>query len=88
MERIARIVWMNKLNNRYRQLLGLDDVWQVKSVDLSTESRRGLTSLEHQGGRFVCPDCSITFSTGSPTPRLQGLLTSARGNRLRLPHGS
>ena len=44
-KRIARIVCMNELNNHYRMLLGLDEAWPVKSVDLSMESKRVVISL-------------------------------------------
>ncbi len=38
---------MNKRNDHYRQLPGLDDAWPVKSVELTTESKRVVISLEH-----------------------------------------
>jgi hypothetical protein len=38
--RIARIDWMNECNRHCRALLGLQDGWLVKSLDLSIESKR------------------------------------------------
>jgi hypothetical protein len=37
---------MNELNNHYPMLLGLDDAWLVKAVDLSMESKRVVVSSE------------------------------------------
>jgi hypothetical protein len=33
-KRIARVVWMNERNDHYLMLLGLDEAWLVKSVEL------------------------------------------------------
>jgi transposase len=44
---------MNELNNHYRMLLGLDEAWLVKSVDLSMESKQVVIALEHRGGRLT-----------------------------------
>jgi hypothetical protein len=41
---------MKELNDHYRMLLGLDEAWLVKSVDLSVESMRVVIALEHRGG--------------------------------------
>ena len=51
---------MNELNNHYRMLLGLDEAWLVKSVDLSMESKRVVIALEHRGGSLTCPECGIS----------------------------
>lgn len=64
-KRIARIVCMNELNNHYRMLLGLDEAWLVKSVDLSMESKRVVIALEHRGG-------------SSDLPRMRYLLHASR----------
>jgi transposase len=59
---------MNELNNHYRMLLGLDDAWLVKSVDLSMESKRVVISLEHRGGRLTCPDCGVSCKRADTAP--------------------
>jgi len=59
---------MNELNNHYRMLLGLDDAWLVKSVDLSMESKRVVISLEHRGGRLTCPDCGVSSTRADTAP--------------------
>jgi len=59
---------MNELNNHYRMLLGLDDAWLVKSVDLSMESKRVVISLEHRGGRLTCPDCGVSCTRADTAP--------------------
>ena len=51
---------MNEPNNRYRILLGLDEAWLLKSVDLSMESKRVVIALEHRGGHLTCPECGIS----------------------------
>ncbi len=50
---------MNDLNKHYRLLLGLDESWQVKAVDLSMESKRVEITLERLGGRLSCPECGV-----------------------------
>ena len=50
---------MNELNKHYRLLLGLDESWHVKAVDLSIESKRVEITLEHLGGRLNCPECGV-----------------------------
>lgn len=47
---------MDALNLHYRQLLCLDDQWNVAAVDLSTEEKRVVISLEHTG-TVRCPHC-------------------------------
>lgn len=59
---------MNELNNHYRMLLGLDDAWLVKAVDLSMESKRVVISLEHRGGRLTCPDCGVSCTRADTAP--------------------
>ena len=59
---------MNELNKHYRLLLGLDETWQVKSVDLSMESKRVVISLEHRGGRLTCPDCGVSCTRADTAP--------------------
>lgn len=49
---------MDRLSTHYSLLLGLDDAWQVKNVDLSLEEQRVVIQLEHRSGQPVCcPDC-------------------------------
>jgi transposase len=49
---------MNQLHNHYRLLLGLDEFWQVQSVDLSLEEHRVEIHLERHG-KGQCPDCGV-----------------------------
>ena len=48
---------MSQLHEHYRLLLGLDEAWQVDSVDLRLAEQRVEIRLEHRGGPLVCPDC-------------------------------
>lgn len=41
---------MNELNNLYRMLMGSDEAWLVKFVDLSMELKWLVIALEHRGG--------------------------------------
>ena len=59
---------MDALNLHYRQLLFLDDNWNVKSVKLSTESKRVVIRLEHVGESVICPECSGTCSLKDHAP--------------------
>ena len=49
-------------------LLGLDEAWLVKSVDLSMESKRVVIALEHRGGRLTCPECGISCTRADLAP--------------------
>jgi transposase len=59
---------MKELNRHYRQLLCLNDDWNVKSVKLSTAEKRLLIVLEHVTETVVCPDCSATCSVKDHAP--------------------
>ena len=48
---------MDALNLHYRQLLCLDENWNVSGVALSTEDKRVVISLEHVGIAVCCPQC-------------------------------
>jgi transposase len=48
---------MNELRAHYSLLLGLDESWQVDSVDLILDEQRVEIRLEHRGGSLVCPEC-------------------------------
>jgi transposase len=48
---------MSQLHEHYRLLLGLDEAWQVDSVDLRLAEQRVEIRLEHRGGALACPDC-------------------------------
>ena len=49
---------MDRLTEHYRQLLGLDDAWQVSNVHLSLEDQRVEIQLEHRHKQpTCCPDC-------------------------------
>ena len=52
----------NSLKAHYRLLLGLDKSWQVTDVSLDVAAKRVTLSLEHLGGRVVCPECSAACS--------------------------
>jgi transposase len=59
---------MDELHQHYRQLLGLTDDWNVKSVDLSLAEKRLLIVLEHLGEQCVCPECSTICSLHDHAP--------------------
>lgn len=59
---------MDELHAHYRQLLGLNDDWNVKSVDLALADKRLLIVLEHVGEKAVCPDCSARCSLNDHAP--------------------
>jgi transposase len=59
---------MDALNLHYRQLLFLDDNWNVESVNLSTEEKRVVIRLEHVGESVICPECSATCSLKDHAP--------------------
>lgn len=47
------------LQDHYRLLLGLDEDWNVESVELSVKQKRVCVALKHVGaGRVLCPLCS------------------------------
>jgi transposase len=53
---------MSELNRHYRQLLGLNDDWNVKSVELSLEEKRLVLVLKHVAKTVACPECSANCS--------------------------
>ncbi len=59
---------MDALNFHYRQLLLLDDNWDVKSVQLSAEKKRVVIRLEHVGESVICPECSGSCSLKDHAP--------------------
>jgi transposase len=59
---------MDALNFHYRQLLLLDDNWDVKSVQLSAEKKRVVIGLEHVGESVICPECSASCSLKDHAP--------------------
>jgi len=59
---------MEELNRHYRQLLCLDDDWNVKSVELSMAEQRLVILLEHVGELAVCPECSATCTRHDHAP--------------------
>jgi transposase len=59
---------MDALNLHYRQLLFLDDNWNVVSVKLSTEEKRVVIRLEHVGKSVICPECSAICSLKDHAP--------------------
>jgi len=59
---------MDALRFHYRQLLFLDDNWNVTSVKLSTEDKRVVIGLEHAGESVVCPECAAACSLKDHAP--------------------
>lgn len=59
---------MNNLHEHYRLLLGLDDAWQVDSVDLHVAEQRVEIRLEHRGGSLECPDCGQACTQADLAP--------------------
>lgn len=52
---------MNTLPEHYRLLLGLDEAWEVESVELDLEGKRVQIRLSHRGGAIACPDCGAGY---------------------------
>ncbi len=48
---------MNDLNTHYRQLLGLDEAWDVQEVNLDLGEVRVEIHLQHVGEKLRCPQC-------------------------------
>lgn len=48
---------MRELTEHYRQLLGLDEAWEVEKVALRLEENRVEIRLRHRGGPVACPGC-------------------------------
>ncbi len=47
----------------YRELLGLERPWEVKSVQICSEEKRVRVEIDHKrGARFPCPECGIELS--------------------------
>lgn len=59
---------MSELTNHYRALLGLDDSWEVETVDLRPDLKRVEICLRHRGGKVVCPDCGRECSRADLAP--------------------
>lgn len=59
---------MEELSRHYRQLLCLNDDWNVKSVDLSTAEKRLVIVLEHVGKTAVCSECAECCSLHDHAP--------------------
>jgi transposase len=59
---------MSELSRHYRQLLGLDDHWNVESVELSLEQKRVVIVLQHMGKTVACPECSSSCSVNDYAP--------------------
>lgn len=62
---------MSELTNHYRALLGLDDSWEVETVDLKPDLKRVEISLRHRGGKVLCPDCGKECSRADLAPERQ-----------------
>ena len=53
----VRMLFMSKLTEHYRQLLGLDASWNASEASLSLEEKRVEIALLHRGGAVMCPEC-------------------------------
>ena len=62
---------MDTLDHHYRLLLGLDDSWQVVSVDLLPEHNRVEIRIRHLGGKVACPECQGACSIADHAPERQ-----------------
>ena len=62
---------MNDLNAHYRLLLGLDEAWEVRNVDLDLDGNQVVIDLEHAGGKLCCPECQQTCSKFDSAPPRQ-----------------
>ena len=68
---------MEKLDDHYAKLLGLEEPWGIKDVDLRLEESKVEIALEHPVGRKVkCPECGIVYS--AKEARLFGVFRSHR----------
>ena len=60
---------MSELTKHYSLLLGLDTAWRVNSVQLETEHKRVVITVEHSGDSLSCPECGTAcsrYDTGHP----------------------
>ena len=62
---------MNDLNAHYRLLLGLDEAWEVRNVDLDLDGNQVVIDLEHAGGKLCCSECQQTCSKFDSAPPRQ-----------------
>ena len=62
---------MDTLDQHYRLLLGIDDSWQVVSVDLLPEQNRVEIRIRHLGGKVACPECQGACSIADHAPERQ-----------------
>lgn len=59
---------MESLKTHYKRLLGLENSWQVETVDLQRDERRVVIHLKHRGGRVKCPECKKLCSIADHGP--------------------
>jgi transposase len=59
---------MQNIKDHYRDLLGLDESWQVDTVDLNLVDGQVVIHLSHRGGSLVCPDCEGVCSQADRAP--------------------
>ncbi len=62
------MLFLSKLTEHYRQLLGLAATWEVSEVSLSLEEKRVEITLVHQGGPVMCPECDAECSITDHSP--------------------
>ena len=55
--RFSYVGGMNDLNQHYRDLLGLDDSWNVDEVDLDLTGTQVVIHLAFAGSELSCPEC-------------------------------
>jgi len=62
---------MNDLNTHYRLLLGLDEAWEVRDVDLDLDGSQVVIDVEHTGAKLCCPECQQACSKFDSAPPRQ-----------------
>ncbi len=77
------MVGMSQLKEHYRMLLGLDDAWQVDSVDLQLEEQMVVIRLEHRGQALMCPECGCSCSQADLAPERHGVIWTQCSSRPR-----
>ena len=76
------MLFMSKLTEHYRQLLGLDASWEVPDVSLSLEEKRVEITLVHRGGPVTCPDCGAECAIADHAPERAWMLKRPLDNIL------
>lgn len=60
---------MEKLDQHYAQLLGLQTPWEVTVVDLDLKETRVSICVEHPNGvKVLCPECGCACTIADRAP--------------------